>query len=331
SDENVFPLYGTNVASALDDAGFAVIPVVIPAGEGSKTLAQADSLYTTAIEAGLDRSSVVVALGGGVVGDLAGFIAATYLRGVPFVQIPTTLLAQVDSSVGGKVAVNHTLGKNLIGSFYQPKMVWIELGMLQTLPQREFLAGAAEVVKYGAIMSESLLLLLENRWSDFLAQDSAVLTEVIASCCRLKAQVVVEDEREEGLRAILNFGHTLGHALEVATAYSHYLHGEAVLAGMVLAVHLAMRLSVLTPNAAARLLALFARVGLKRAPATLTVAPILAALQQDKKRVGETLLFVLPVAMAQVRSFTDVPQSLVASIVTEYLQGQEGSLLAVAN
>ena len=218
SDEHVWAHYGSYVESALQGS-YTVVPVIIPPGEASKTLAEADRLYTVAIEAGLDRSNAVIALGGGVVGDLAGFVAATYLRGVPFVQIPTTLLAQVDSSVGGKVAVNHRLGKNLIGAFYQPKLVWIELETLKTLPPREFMAGAAEVVKYGAILSADFITFLEENWAGFLKQDKAILQEIIATCCRLKSQVVVEDERETGKRAILNFGHTLGHALEAATSF----------------------------------------------------------------------------------------------------------------
>lgn len=332
SDANVFPLFGGKVAAALAEAGFTVTPAVVPAGEGSKTLQHADNLYTAAIEAGLDRNGVVVALGGGVTGDLAGFAAATYLRGVPFVQVPTTLLAQVDSSVGGKVAVNHKLGKNLIGAFYQPKLVWVELDSLNTLPEREFLAGAAEVVKYGVIVSEPLITYLEAHWDRFLAKETAVLTEVVGDCCAIKAGVVAQDEREEGLRAILNFGHTLGHALEAATLYTYYLHGEAVLVGMVLAVRLAVRLGLLPREEGARLLRLFSRVGLKEAPPGLARQPVMTALQQDKKREGDNLVFILPVKIGEVRPFRHVPRDTVEAVLAAYLTpGPEGSLFVIAD
>jgi len=319
SDENVFPLYGGRFVATLHDAGFAVTPVVIPAGEGSKTLAWAETLYTAAIEAGLDRNGLIVALGGGVTGDLAGFAAATYLRGVPFVQVPTTLLAQVDSSVGGKVAVNHPLGKNLIGAFYQPRLVWIELGALDTLPEREFLAGAAEVVKYGAILSEPFFGYLEANWQLFLDRDPSVLAETVAACCGLKARVVAEDEREKGLRAILNFGHTLGHALEAATAYSYYLHGEAVLAGMVMAVNIALRKRVLPEKDAGRLLGMFAKIGVRPAPPGLAAAEVIAALAHDKKREEDVTVFILPVRIGRVEPFLDVDAGTVRNVLNEYL------------
>ena len=326
SDEHVFPLYGAKTAAALKKAGFTVTSAVVPVGESSKSVAQAESLYTKAIKAGLNRTDPVVALGGGVVGDLAGFIAATYLRGVPFVQIPTSLLAQVDSSVGGKVAVNHQLGKNLIGTFYQPRLVWIDLSVLNTLPQHEFLAGAAEVVKYGAILSKPLFQTLENRWDDLLKKDLEVLSEVIASCCTLKAQIVKQDEKEKGIRALLNFGHTLGHALETATDYTYYLHGEAVLAGMVLAVHLAVAAELIDFKTAGRLLALFKRVGLKKAPPGLTVEQVFTAMQQDKKRLVDKTVFILPVEIGSGQSFTSLTHPLISEVVRKYLQQAEALL-----
>ena len=319
SDSNVYPLYGEKISAALTAAGWRVTPAVVPAGEGSKTLARAEELYTAAIKAGRDRSGTVVALGGGVVGDLAGVIAATYLRGVPFVQIPTSLLAQVDSSEGGKVAVNHPLGKNLIGAFYQPKLGWIELEVLRTLPRAEFLAGAAEVVKYGVILSESLFSTLERHWQDFLSQEERLLAQVITECCRLKAEIVAADEREAGQRALLNFGHTLGHALEAATHYDYYLHGEAVLVGMMLAVQLALRQQLLAPAAGGRLLELMAKLGMKPAPPALTAAAVLTALQQDKKRAGTKQPFILPVKIGQADIFANIPPMLVSSVLQEYL------------
>ena len=328
SDETVFPLYGSRMVDSLQQAGFRVTPVVVPAGEGSKTLLWADQLYSAAIEAGLERRDLIVALGGGVVGDLAGFAAATYLRGVPFVQVPTTLLAQVDSSVGGKTAVNHRLGKNLIGAFYQPKLVWVELDTLASLPQREYLAGAAEVIKYGVILSEVLLNLLAARWHDFLAREPELLTAVVGDCCALKASVVAADEREAGLRAILNFGHTLGHALEAATAYRHYLHGEAVLVGMAMAVKLALGKGILQRDEAARMLGVFERAGLVAPPTALPAADVLAALDYDKKREAGKNVFILPEAVGRVRAFDDLDILAVRQVLGSYLScGPAGGFL----
>jgi len=332
SDETVFALYGSRLADILEQAGFVVTSAVVPAGEGSKTLSRAEQLYSAAIEAGLERRDLIVALGGGVVGDLAGFVAATYLRGVPFVQVPTTLLAQVDSSVGGKTAVNHRLGKNLIGAFYQPKLVWVELDTLASLPQREYLAGAAEVIKYGVILSEALLNLLAARWQDFLAKEPELLTAVVGDCCALKAVVVAADERETGLRAILNFGHTLGHALEAATAYRHYLHGEAVLVGMAMAVKLALAKGILQRQEAARMLEIFERAGLAAPPATLPAADVLAALDHDKKREAGKTVFILPEAVGRVRAFDDLATEAVHQVLGSYLScGPAGGLLRLTD
>lgn len=324
SDDNVFKFYGGKLIAALHEAGFSVTPSIVPAGEGSKTLDWAETLYTAAIEAGLDRGGIIVALGGGVVGDLAGFVAATYLRGVPFIQVPTTLLAQVDSSVGGKTAVNHRLGKNLIGTFYQPKLVWVELETLATLPEREYLAGAAEVVKYGVILHEPLITRLEKHWHGFLAKETPVLTEVVGDCCALKARVVSEDEREKGKRAILNFGHTLGHALETATSYRYYVHGEAVLAGMAMAVKLAEQRQLLSSLEADRLLRLFGNIGLRPAPEGLAADAVLTALCQDKKREGDNPVFVLPVKIGEVRSFKDVDPMAIGHVLASYLNADGG-------
>lgn len=326
SDEHVFPLYGGRLIGQLHEAGFGVRPAVLPAGEESKTLKSAGLLYDAAIEAGLDRHGVIVALGGGVVGDVAGFAASTYLRGVPFIQAPTTLLAQVDSSVGGKVAVNHPRGKNLIGSFYQPRLVWSELETLASLPARQFRAGLAEVVKYGVIASEPFFCYLDENWDALLALEPAVLTDVVAECCTLKAAVVVKDEREAGLRAILNFGHTLGHALEAATAYTHYLHGEAVLAGMVMATHLAVSLKILHRAEAERLLSMYARIGLTPPPPGLCRGDVVTALGHDKKREGEAVIFILPVTIGKTKLVRSLDPALVEQVLAAYLDGGEGSL-----
>ncbi|MBQ1920423.1 MAG: 3-dehydroquinate synthase, partial [Selenomonas sp.] len=228
TDTNVGPLYGSWLQSLLQAAGLKTELAVIPAGESSKSLKTADELYTKAIELGLDRKSPIFALGGGVVGDLAGFIAATYMRGVPFIQVPTSLLAQVDSSVGGKVAVNHLLGKNLIGAFYQPQAVFMDLNCMRTLPEREMATGLGEVIKYGVIYDQDFFRYLEENQAAITAREPEALTHIIARSCEIKAAVVSQDEQEAGLRRILNFGHTIAHAIEKETGYSRYNHGEAV-------------------------------------------------------------------------------------------------------
>ncbi|MBS4022195.1 MAG: 3-dehydroquinate synthase [Dethiobacter sp.] len=321
SDENVFPLFGGKLIAELDRAGFASSLVVVPAGEGSKSMSWLEAIYSSALEAGLDRGGLVLALGGGVVGDLAGFAAATYMRGVPFIQVPTTLLAQVDSSVGGKVAVNHPLGKNLIGAFYQPRLVWIELETLRSLPEREFLAGAAEVIKYGIILSKPFFNYLEENWTAFLARQEEVLTEVIAVSCGLKSEVVARDEREEGERAILNFGHTWGHALEAATGYNYYLHGEAVLVGMALAVHMAAKKKILSRTDARRIVSMLARIGLRPPPPGLDSENVLASLKYDKKRKDGRLVFVFPVSIGEVALFSDTDTGLLFAVLNDYLCG----------
>ena len=235
TDSNVGPLYSAVVQNSLEQQGFDVTVVTIPAGESSKSWQQAERILTVLLEHRFHRDACVIALGGGVVGDLAGFVASVYQRGIAFVQIPTSLLAQVDSSVGGKVAVNHALGKNMIGSFYQPRLVLVDLNTLQTLEQRHWQNGLAEVVKYGVIYDAEFFRFLQQNATSVLQRDLAAAAEVIANCCRLKAEVVALDETEGGVRAKLNYGHTIGHGLELAGHYKGYLHGEAVAVGMVLA------------------------------------------------------------------------------------------------
>lgn len=264
SDETVAPLYASQVIGLFERHGVATSIVSVPAGESSKSLNTVGRLYGAAVRAKVDRHGTVVALGGGVVGDLAGFVAATYLRGVRFVQIPTTLLAMVDSSVGGKTGVNLPEGKNLVGAFHQPCAVFIALSTLDTLPYREFAAGMAEVVKYAAIRDAALLSLLEAH-SERVGRpdaDPRVLGALVARCCRIKADVVAIDERESGERAILNFGHTLGHALENMLGYGLWLHGEAVALGMVYAARVAERCGVCATPWSDRLATLLARFGL---------------------------------------------------------------------
>src|SRR4051812_5397280 len=238
SDRNVARRYARACMNNLKESGFQPALISVAAGETAKSLKVAQSCYDALSKHRIERKSFIVALGGGVVGDLAGFLAATYLRGVAFVQLPTTLLAQVDSSVGGKVGVNLKAGKNLVGAFYQPRLVLCDLDTLRTLPPREFRAGLAEVIKYGIIYDATLFEQFERAMDRILVQDPAVLEPIIARCCEIKAYVVSEDETEAGLRAILNFGHTIGHAIEAISGYRKYLHGEAISIGQIAAARL---------------------------------------------------------------------------------------------
>ncbi len=262
SDRNVAPRYSKTVQQTLAKAGFDAVLVTVPPGETAKSLKTVHACYDQLAARRLERTSFIVALGGGVVGDLAGFVAATYLRGIDFVQVPTTLLAQVDSSVGGKVGVNLRAGKNLVGAFYQPQLVLCDLSTLTTLPQREYRAGLAEVIKYGIIYDATLFKRLERDLPKLLKRDADTLTEVVARCCQIKAEIVSHDEKESGLRAILNFGHTIGHALEAISGYGKYLHGEAIAIGQVAAANLSTRLLGFPPRDAERIRTLFQRVGL---------------------------------------------------------------------
>ncbi|MCL5289564.1 MAG: 3-dehydroquinate synthase [Bacillota bacterium] len=310
TDTHVDPLYGEKARDTLARAGFQVAAVRVPAGENSKTLDQAAKLYDTAFGHGLDRSCPVVALGGGVVGDLAGFVAATYMRGVPFVQVPTTLLSQVDSSVGGKVAVNHPRGKNIIGAFYQPRMVLVDVDTLQTLNARELRAGLAEVIKYGVIWDEEFFAWLEENSSGVLNLEPAALEYVIETCCKIKAAVVEQDETEQGRRAILNYGHTIGHAIESLSGYGTYLHGEAVAVGMVLEARLALNKDLLTIDEAARITRLLSQVGLPVSlPQGLAAGDMIKSMYFDKKVTENKLTFALPVNIGGCRVFQGLSES----------------------
>jgi 3-dehydroquinate synthase len=294
TDSVVRPLYSARVEASLRTAGFAVHTLEVPAGEASKDWTRLVGLYEGARAAGLDRHGFVVALGGGVVGDLAGFFAASWLRGVDFVQVPTTLLAMVDSSVGGKTGINLPCGKNLVGAFHQPRLVWADPDTLRTLPPGEFTAGMAEVIKYGAIADAALLAELEACADAIRALEAAALEPIIARCCALKAEVVAEDEREGGRRAILNFGHTLGHAIEAWAGYGGVRHGEAVGIGMAFAARVSVSATGLPPEGAAAIDRALDRHGLpRRAPAGLTWARARAGMTVDKKTVGGRLKWVL--------------------------------------
>src|SRR5687767_766913 len=262
SDRTVAKLYGAAVTQSLRTAGFEPVQVTVPPGEASKSLGSVRFCYDALARHRLERKSPIIALGGGVIGDLAGFIAATYLRGVPFIQLPTTLLAQVDSSVGGKVGVNLRAGKNLVGAFYQPLLVICELDVLRTLPAREFRAGLAEVIKYGIIYDAALFGQLERALPTLMQRHTETLASIIARCCEIKAAVVAADEREGSLRAILNFGHTLGHALEATLGYGRLLHGEAIAIGQVAAAEFSRVAFGLPAADLERIRALFQRAGL---------------------------------------------------------------------
>lgn len=295
ADENTHHRWAAPLRDALARAGYETTVLEIPTGEPSKTLARVQSLVERMTGLGLDRRSFVVAVGGGVVGDVAGFVAAIYLRGIAYVQVPTTLLAQVDSSVGGKVGVNLPQGKNLVGAFYQPRLVLIDTDALQTLPDRELRAGFAEVIKYGAIRDVAFFEWLERFGHRVLARDSWAVREAVARSCAIKAEVVGADETETtGLRAILNFGHTVGHALEAAVGYRGWLHGEAIAVGMCVETELSVRRAGLAADDARRIRELIAASGLPaRWDASVTVADLRPAMQLDKKAEAGRLRFVL--------------------------------------
>ncbi|MCX6926534.1 MAG: 3-dehydroquinate synthase [Verrucomicrobia bacterium] len=313
SDTNVAPRFGKAAQKALAKAGFTGALITIPAGETAKSLKTVESCYNQLAELRLERKSFIVALGGGVVGDLAGFVAATYLRGLAFVQVPTTLLAQVDSSVGGKVGLNLKAGKNLVGAFYQPRLVLCDLDTLTSLPMREYCAGLAEVIKYGIIYDARLFERLERDLPKLLLRDSHTLAAVIARCCQIKADVVRQDETEGGLRAILNFGHTIGHALEAISHYGKYLHGEAIAIGQVAAAGLSMQIAGLPASEVDRIQNIFQRAGLPTR-VKLTVPQrqkLLTAMQLDKKVSGGEVKFVLARRIGAVEFGHQVPLSMI--------------------
>lgn len=311
TDSNVGPRYAQETIRILEGAGFQPFLVTIPAGEKSKSLKCLGDCYAALAKHRLERKSFVVALGGGVVGDLAGFVAASYLRGVPFVQIPTTLLAQVDSSVGGKTGINLPAGKNLVGAFYQPRLVLCDLATLDTLPPREFSAGMAEVIKYGIIYDAPFFRRLEKDMDAAMQREGAALARIVARCCAIKAEVVSQDETETGLRAILNFGHTMGHALEAISGYGKFLHGEAISLGQIWAARLSQKMLTLEEADVARIRALLARAGL---PVELQLSArekekLFAAMKLDKKVSQGEIKFVLAREIGKVEFGCKVPES----------------------
>jgi 3-dehydroquinate synthase len=313
--------HATRVAASLRGAGFDLAVLEVPEGEEAKSLRQAERLWDGFLAHGLDRVSPVVAVGGGVVGDLAGFAAASFMRGVPVVQVPTTLLAQVDASVGGKVAVNHPRGKNLIGAFHQPRLVLIDPETLRTLPDREYRSGLAEVVKTAAALDAELFASLEQGLEPLRRRDPALLEAVVAACCAEKARIVERDEREEtGLRMVLNYGHTVGHALEALSGYRRWLHGEAVAIGMTAAGRLAVRLGWMDLGTAERQEALLRGVGLPTRFSGIEPREIAQALRHDKKARDGRVPFVLLRELGRADVHPDVPTDTVLEILRE-MQG----------
>jgi 3-dehydroquinate synthase len=318
TDSNVAPHYGKETQRLLEASGFQVTVITIPAGEKSKSLKYVGECYDAMAQHRLERKSFVVALGGGVVGDLAGFVASSYLRGIPFIQVPTTLLAQVDSSVGGKTGINLAAGKNLVGAFYQPRLVLCDLATLDTLPERELRAGMSEVIKYGIIYDALFFRRLEEQLESALNRDPVTLSKIIARCCAIKADVVSQDETETGLRAILNFGHTIGHALEAISGYGKYLHGEAIAVGQVLAARLSQKILGLPAPDAERIRALLDRTKLP-VEARLSETEkqkLLGAMKLDKKVVQGQIKFVLARQIGKVEFGCKVPESEVLSILS---------------
>ena len=314
SNETVAPLHAQRLAAALSTRYPKVIQVVLPDGEAHKNWQTLNTIFDALLASGCDRKTTLFALGGGVVGDMTGFAAACYMRGVPYVQVPTTLLAQVDSSVGGKTAINHPLGKNMIGVFNQPLLVVADIATLSTLPQRELIAGLAEVIKYGPIADDAFFAWLEINLDALLARDPTALAYAIRRSCEIKAWVVSQDERETGLRAILNFGHTFAHAIEAGLGYGEWLHGEAVGCGMAIAANLSARLGLIAPEYAHRIQRLIERAGLPvRAPA-LGVDRYQQLMSLDKKAEAGETRFVLIAAPGKA-VLRGVPDADVAAVI----------------
>ena len=321
TDTNVQPRFGKQAQQTLSRAGFDPALITMPAGERAKSMRIVERCYNQLAAHRLERKSFIIALGGGVVGDLAGFVAASYLRGIPFVQVPTTLLANVDSSVGGKVGVNLKAGKNLVGAFYQPRLVLCDLDTLRTLPEREYRAGLSEVIKYGIIYDAKLFERLEGDLPKLLARHLPTLAAVVARCCEIKAEIVREDETENGVRAILNFGHTIGHALEAISHYGKYLHGEAISIGQVVAGRISASILGLPEKDVERIRRLFKRAGL---PICVKLSGpqgkrLLAAMRLDKKVSAGEIKFVLARRIGKVEFGHNVPRSVLSEILNSEL------------
>ena len=322
TDTNIAPIHLEALQQELEQGGFTVYTSVVPSGEGTKSLEMLEKLVGQALEAGLDRKSTIVALGGGVVGDLAGFLAASYMRGIKFIQVPTTILAH-DSSVGGKVAVNHPLAKNIIGAFHQPEFVLYDLNTLQTLPKRDVKSGLSEVVKHGLIWDESFVSWFENNADKLLALDAEALGNALYIGCSVKAAVVSQDEKENGLRAILNLGHTIGHALEAVAGYNELQHGEAIAIGMIGSAKLGLRYGA-PQEVYTRTKSVLTKLGLPvRIPEHFDIEAVMSAMMHDKKFIEGTMVFVVPTAIGKVEIQNNVPVQWVREIVEQLKQEAE--------
>jgi 3-dehydroquinate synthase len=317
SNATVWRLHGEALSGVTQEE-----PILLPDGERFKQLPTVGRIYDALIRAGADRATTIIAVGGGVIGDIAGFAAATYLRGVPVVQVPTTLLAQVDSAIGGKVGVNHAAGKNLIGAYHQPSAVVVDPDVLASLPRREFRSGLYEVVKYGVIASRPLFDRLQAQMKQLFARDATVLVPVITECCRIKGSVVEQDERESGPRRALNFGHTLGHALEAITKYRRFRHGEAIGYGMLAAANLAVSRGTLPALDRDALAALIAQMGPLPSVSDLSAREAVEAIGRDKKVIAGNLHFVLPVGIGATTTVTDVTVEELVSAAREIGLGE---------
>jgi len=320
SNETIFPIYKDLILNALKSQGFTPEVIVIPDGEEYKDMMWAYHIHGELLKAKFDRRSLLLAFGGGVVGDITGFVASTFMRGIRYVQIPTTLLAQVDSSVGGKTGVNHSLGKNMIGTFYQPSLVIIDIDVLRTLPRREFFAGMAEVIKYGVIADRELFNSLKDKRQEIISLGDELI-RIITRSCEIKADVVSKDERESGLRAILNFGHTIGHALETVTGYKRFLHGEAVGIGMCVAAGIAVKMNMLNKQEARLIEEMVSLYNLpNRIPSDIDVNAIMEAMEIDKKAQFGKLRLVLPETIGRVNIVEDVDRDLIRDTLRSFLE-----------
>ncbi|MDQ3185848.1 MAG: 3-dehydroquinate synthase [Pseudomonadota bacterium] len=317
TDITVAPLYLEKLRDALESHDITTVPIILPDGEQHKNWQTLNLIFDALLASRCERSTPIIALGGGVVGDLAGFAAATYLRGVPFIQFPTTLLAQVDSSVGGKTGINHALGKNMIGAFYQPQAVVADNTTLDTLPERELRAGIAEIIKYGLIRDSGFLEWIEGNMARLLMRESKVLMEAIRRSCVNKAEVVAADERESGVRALLNLGHTFGHAIENAAGYGVWLHGEAVAAGTILAAELSQRMGLISQSDVQRIRNIYRQAGLPTVPPNLGADKYLSLMGLDKKVEGGRMRFILLNRIGNAIVHSNVPPAVLTATLLE--------------
>ncbi len=324
TSESLWPLYGKVVHDSVASSGFEISVATMSDDEEAKSFGTLTTIYDKLVENAFDRSSGIIALGGGVVGDIAGFAAATFMRGIRFVQVPTTLLAQVDSSIGGKTGVNHPRGKNLIGAFHQPAIVWADISSLRTLPERELRSGLAEVIKYAIIADPELFEMLTRLVGSFSKASDKTLMEIISRCCSIKARIVQEDEKEQGIRSILNYGHTVGHAVEALTGYSYYTHGEAIAIGMIAAARISQEIRGTDQETVQRQEGLLQSARLPtRIDRPIDPREILQQLHRDKKRLAGRIRWVLPRTIGEVFLADEVPHDIVLKVLKDIISSGE--------